>query len=121
MSLSEIVLLLVTVLLLAVLLAHFLLTRRHRSHAGPPADRQFTGPIFRDDERYWLGGLFYYNPDDPDLFVPRRFGIGQSLNFGHPRASWFLIGMLVVMLLLTILSVARGRRRSQGTTHRRSL
>lgn len=108
MSLSEIVLLLVIVLLLGVLLAHFLLTRRHRSHAGPPAGRQFTGAIFRDDERYWLGGLFYYNPDDPDLFVPKRFGIGQTLNFAHPRAKLFLMSILVVMLLVTILSVVVG-------------
>jgi uncharacterized membrane protein len=108
MSIAQIVLLLITVLLAAVLLGHYLLARRHRSHAGPPVRRPLSGPIFRDDERYWPGGLIYYNPDDPDLLVPRRFGIGQSLNFGHPRAKWFLIGVVVLMLLLTILSVFSG-------------
>ena len=108
MSVPEIVLLLITLLLLGALLAHYLLAWRHRRHAGPPAGRQVVGPTFRDDERYWVGGLFYYNPDDPGLLVPKRFGIGQGLNYGHPRARLFLFGLLLLVLVMAILAALAG-------------
>jgi uncharacterized membrane protein len=108
MSVLEIVLLLMTLLLLGALLAHYLLAWRHRSITGPPAGRQFTSPISRDDERYWPGGMFYYNPDDPDLFVPRRFGIGVGLNYGHPRARLFLFGLLLLVMVVGILAALVG-------------
>ncbi len=97
--------LLVIIVLLSGLAAHYLLERRRRANAGSPSNRQFSGPIYREDDRYWLGGVIYYNPDDPDLLVPKRYGLGlgQTLNFGHPRAKWFILGTLVVILLLTSL------------------
>ena len=29
-------------------------------------------------------GIFYFHPNDPALLVPKRFGIGYTLNFGNP-------------------------------------
>jgi uncharacterized membrane protein len=60
----------------------------------------FTG--FRDDDRYWSSNIFYNNPDDPALFVPKRFGFGWTLNFGHPQAKPFLITVAVMILLLGV-------------------
>jgi hypothetical protein len=34
--------------------------------------------------------LEFYATDDPALFVPKRIGIGQTLNFGRPGAWIFL-------------------------------
>jgi len=45
----------------------------------------------------WRGGVFYYDPRDPALFVPKRFGIGYTLNFAN-RWSWLIIGILVVVI-----------------------
>ena len=50
----------------------------------------------------WKGGIIYYNPRDPALFVERRSGMGFTLNFGH-RGSWFFMGGLV--LFVVVLSV----------------
>lgn len=51
-----------------------------------------------------LGGLVYYAPADPALFVPKRFGIGQTLNFARPGA-WLLLGAIVVVpFLLTLIA-----------------
>ncbi len=44
----------------------------------------------------WIGGLVYFNPDDPALFVEKRIGIGYDLNFGNP-ASWAFFGFIVVL------------------------
>ena len=52
-----------------------------------------------DDDRYWKLGIFYYNPDDASLFLPERFGIGWTLNWGR-RAAWaLLIGDIAVVVL----------------------
>lgn len=44
----------------------------------------------------WHGGEFYYNAQDPALFVEKRSGLGLTLNFGN-RMSWIV---LAVMLLI---------------------
>ena len=39
-------------------------------------------------------GPFYSNPDDPSVFVPKRYGIGYTLNFGNPW-SWVVLLLIV--------------------------
>ncbi len=53
------------------------------------------------DERHWRAGVFYVNPEDPSLMVPKRYGIGYTLNFARP-AAW----LLMVLLLAVPLGVA---------------
>lgn len=50
------------------------------------------------------GGLIYYAPDDPSILVPKRTGIGQTLNFARPQ-SWVFFGVLVVLVVITLLRV----------------
>ncbi len=102
---SGLFVLLIGGLLIAVVLVLFLPTRASRSKAGTPAGRQRTGAVFRDDDRYWYGGFFYNNPDDPAVFVPKRFGLGWTVNFGNPRGKLLLIGTLLLPLVLLILNV----------------
>ncbi|MGF1429933.1 DUF1648 domain-containing protein [Kitasatospora sp. LaBMicrA B282] len=69
--------------------------------AGPT-----TPPVeHQDDDRHWrLGGLFYLNREDSALFVPKRFGIGWTLNLANPGAVAFvvlLLGLAVGLPLLT--------------------
>jgi len=53
----------------------------------------------RTADRFWKLGLFYSNGDDPALFVEKRFGIGYTINFGHPGA-WLVIGTLVAVAIV---------------------
>jgi hypothetical protein len=50
----------------------------------------------------WKLGQIYYNPNDPALMVEKRFGVGYTINFGN-RASWLLVGLLVLILLVPLL------------------
>jgi uncharacterized membrane protein len=50
----------------------------------------------RTPDKYWKLGLFYINRSDPALFVEKRFGIGYTLNFGHPGVWIFLVVLLAV-------------------------
>jgi len=50
----------------------------------------------------WKLGLFYYNPDDPALFVEKRFGIGWDINWAR-RAAWLmLLALLALPLAVTV-------------------
>ena len=45
---------------------------------------QTSDRLHVDDDRYWKFGVFYCNPDDASLFLPERFGVGWTLNWGAP-------------------------------------
>ncbi|WP_369199338.1 DUF1648 domain-containing protein [Streptomyces sp. PU-14G] len=65
--------------------------------AEGPED-EATGLVQRDDDRYWhAGGLVYANGGDPAVLVPRRVGMGWTVNVGNPRA---LTGVIVVLVAL---------------------
>lgn len=50
--------------------------------------RIFTPPqVERSGDRFWRWGLFYYNPQDPTLFIQHRAGPGYTLNFAN-FLSW---------------------------------
>ena len=90
------------VVLVLVLLWH---PHRSRTKSRRFADSQLTSEVYRDDDRYWYGGFFYNNPDDPALFVEKRYGLGWTLNFGHPQARLVLIVSLVAIIVLSILPI----------------
>ncbi|MFL2100012.1 DUF1648 domain-containing protein [Desemzia sp. FAM 24101] len=52
-----------------------------------------------DEEKYWKWGVFYYNPEDPAVFVEKRFGIGSTINMARWQ-SWMAIGGLIVFCIL---------------------
>jgi uncharacterized membrane protein len=105
MNVSWPALLVICGMLLAIVLVLFWHPQRFRTKTSTSADRGRVDTVFRDDDRYWYAGFFYNNPDDPALFVPKRFGLGWTMNFGHPRSKLVLIGLLVGMLVLLILPI----------------
>jgi uncharacterized membrane protein len=60
------------------------------------APRSVLGLGDNTADRNWIGGLFYFNPDDPAILIEKRIGIGFELNFGNPRA-WMFLGFLVLI------------------------
>ncbi|BAD39265.1 MAG: hypothetical protein CW346_19560 [Bacillaceae bacterium] len=62
--------------------------------------------------RHWkLGILYYHYPEDRRMVVPRRRGMGMTLNSAH-KHTWFFVGALflplVTVLLLILVSTAAG-------------
>lgn len=51
-----------------------------------------------DEEKYWKLGVFYYNPEDPSIFVEKRFGIGSTINLARWQ-SWACIAGLVLFCI----------------------
>ncbi|CQR45908.1 hypothetical protein BN1058_00149 [Paraliobacillus sp. PM-2] len=56
-----------------------------------------------DEDRYWKGGLVYFNPNDPSVFVEKRFGIGWTLNFANPIGYFVLILPIVLIFVFSFL------------------
>jgi hypothetical protein len=53
----------------------------------------------------WKWGLFYNNPEDAAVFVPKRAGIGYTLNFAQPWA-WVVSGAMLLVVLASLLAPA---------------
>ncbi len=55
----------------------------------------------RDARHWYAGGLFYYNPDDPALFVEKMVGFGYTFNMANRRVYVYLAYMLVLPLIIS--------------------
>lgn len=68
----------------------------HRLPVSAAGEGQLPdGLADRDDDAYWIGGLIYRNPDDPALWVPKRFGgVGWTVNVARP-AAWVVTVALI--------------------------
>jgi uncharacterized membrane protein len=56
--------------------------------------------------QHWKLLVFYYNPENPSLFVAKRTGIPFTLNFAKP-AAWMITG--VTLALMVFAAVANNR------------
>ena len=79
----------------------FVMSRLAKHHAKLHAEASASMPGGVPDD-HWKGGVFYVNRDDSALFVPKRFGIGYTLNFGHATA-WVIMGLVLVLPLILAL------------------
>ena len=55
------------------------------------------------NDSYWKAGMFYYNPDDPSIFVSKRVGIGYTMNFANKMSWLVMLGILLIVLLPALL------------------
>jgi uncharacterized membrane protein len=53
-----------------------------------------------DEDKHWVGGIFYVNRNDPSIFVEKRFGVGWTLNFANPIGYLIVLGPIVLILVL---------------------
>lgn len=60
--------------------------------------------IYRDDDKYYIGGMFYYNPNDPSNIVKKRIGYGLDFNYAHALGKIILL-LLALLLIGIVLSM----------------
>ncbi len=68
----------------------------------PYVSTDSTTYVHYDDDRFWKGGILYYNPNDPKMLVDKRFGIGWTLNFARPSV-WIGLAILILIALFPFL------------------
>ncbi|KKB39137.1 DUF1648 domain-containing protein [Bacillus thermotolerans] len=59
--------------------------------------------INRDEDQYWKLGQFYFNKNDPAIFIEKRFGIGWTNNWAHPLSWVFIVVVVGLAIGLPIL------------------
>jgi len=58
----------------------------------------------RKDSKYWKLGMFYFNPQDKETFVPKRTGFGVTMNFAKSIPLLVFIGAIVLLSVGIIIS-----------------
>ena len=58
-----------------------------------------------DQDAHWKAGVFYWNPDDPAVFVAKRFSVGWTMNFARPASWLFILGLCALIVLVVLLSM----------------
>lgn len=56
-----------------------------------------------DEEKYWKLGVFYYNPEDPSIFVEKRFGIGSTINLARWQAWVSIAGLVLFCIFIGVI------------------
>ena len=51
-----------------------------------------------DEDKYWIWGSIYNNPNDPSFMVQKRFGIGWTINIATPLGKIFIIVTILILL-----------------------
>ncbi len=57
----------------------------------------------KDDDKWILGGTIYYDKEDPTIFVPKRVGIGSTINFGNKKALIIFVSFIVLSLVTSVI------------------
>lgn len=54
-----------------------------------------------EDDRCWIGGLFYYNPENKHTIVQKKVGVGTTMNLATPigKGSMILSALILVLLI----------------------
>lgn len=74
-------------------------------------------PIRKDDlnmgKRKWtkteieeyrkIHGVFYFNKEDSNFFVPKQYGFGLSVNWANPITWLFILAVLILIFVRKIL------------------
>ena len=57
-------------------------------------------PVSEESDEYWkVGGLIYYNPNDPAVFVAKRIGIGYSINLATMAGKLIIFSILLMVFI----------------------
>lgn len=58
--------------------------------------------IANDDDEYWLHGMFYCNPNDKSVMVPKRVGAGSTMNMATKAGKMSYYGSFVLVAAIII-------------------
>lgn len=67
------------------------------------ATKEHPQHLPEDDDQYWLLGFLYNNPNDPALFVEKRYGLGITINIGTLAGK--IIGIITLLILIISIGI----------------
>ncbi|WP_297136902.1 DUF1648 domain-containing protein [Terrisporobacter sp.] len=57
-----------------------------------------------DNDNNWIFGTLYNNPNDPSLFVQKRFGVGWTVNIGSTKGKIVFISPFILIIFILIIA-----------------
>lgn len=60
----------------------------------------FRRSVDRGDDSFWKFGLFYFNREDPSLFVEDRFGSNGGINLARTSGK-IIVGLIILLVIST--------------------
>jgi len=75
--------------------------------------------IYSDDDEYWANGFTYHNPYDRAVFVPKRVGIGETVNTATltgKMIAWGSIGLVAATIIVVSFLLIRSELTSPTLT-----
>ena len=57
---------------------------------------------FQNNSSLWKFGIFYYNPQDPSLFLKRRSGNGFAINWAK-KTVWLMLLVILISICLILI------------------
>jgi uncharacterized membrane protein len=58
----------------------------------------------KQNDSLWKWGILYYNPNDPEIIVEKRSGLGWTVNFAH-KTAYVLLFLTPAILLFSFLII----------------
>ena len=55
-----------------------------------------------EDDLWIIGNTIYYNPEDPSLFVKKRYGTGWTINMGRVLGKFIFLILIIGLALIII-------------------
>ena len=65
-------------------------------------EKKVSKEISRDDDSLWKMGMFYYNKNDPAIFVEKRFSAGWTNNWAKWQ-SWLILGAILAFVVASFI------------------
>lgn len=58
---------------------------------------------YKDDDKHWILGMFYYNKNDPAFMIEKRVGLGYTINFANIKALILTILIILFSILMSLI------------------
>jgi uncharacterized membrane protein len=69
----------------------------------PKMDKEINDLMHKNPDN-WKAGIFYFNPTDPRILVPKKNPImGWTLNFASPYSYISLAAIILVLVTITLI------------------
>lgn len=88
------------VMLLTAIVAFFKINKIDKAYHDSIDDK-----VSADDDKYWIFGMFYFNPKDPSYMVEKRYGMGTTINMASKGGKATVVFTILILLSVPLLSV----------------
>ena len=62
-----------------------------------PIEQKDQNKMKRNDPDHYKWGIFYFNPNDQRIILPKRnLWLGYTVNFANPYSYFIILGILII-------------------------